>query len=143
MLAGVQHQQEALAGERLRHTLRRNFTTAKLQPDSGSHRGGDQPGIGEGRELGQPHAVSKMRPQLARKCESQCCLPNAAGTGQRDEPIPGDKVQDLAELLSRPISSETGFGVLVGGRTDACAAVASPAPAFSGLADRMRISPVN
>ena len=50
MLAGIQHQQQAPIGERLRHALRRNFAAAELQPDSGSHRGGDQPGIGEGRE---------------------------------------------------------------------------------------------
>ena len=87
MLADIQHQQQAPIGERLRHTPRRNFTTAKLQPDSGSHRCRDQPGIGEGRELGQPHAVGKVRPQLACQRESQRCLPDAAGTGQRDEPM--------------------------------------------------------
>ena len=54
-------------GERLRHTLRRNLAAAKLEPDSGGNRGGNQPGIGERRELGQPHAVGKVRQQLARK----------------------------------------------------------------------------
>jgi hypothetical protein len=71
MLAGIEHQQQAPVGERLRHTLRRSFAATELQPDSGSHRGRDQPGIGEGRELGQPHAVGKMRPQFACKRESQ------------------------------------------------------------------------
>ena len=87
MLAGIQHQQQAPVCQRLRHTLRRNFTTAKFQPDSGRQRCRDQLGIGEGRELGQPHAVGKVRPQLACQRESQRCLPDAAGTGQRDEPM--------------------------------------------------------
>jgi hypothetical protein len=65
MLASIEHQQQAPVGERLRHTLRRSFAAAKLQPDSGGHRGGDQAGIGKGRELGQPHAVGEVRPQLA------------------------------------------------------------------------------
>ena len=71
----------------------------ELNPDSGNHRGRDQTGIGEGRELGEPHAVSKMRPQFACKRESQRCFPDTAGAGQRDEPMHGDEIQDLAQLL--------------------------------------------
>ncbi len=96
MLAGVQDKQQVPVGERPRHTLRRSFAATKFQPDSGSHRGRDQPGIGEGRELGQPHAIGKVRPQLARKCEGQCCLTDTAGAGQRNEPMRGDETQDSA-----------------------------------------------
>jgi hypothetical protein len=99
MLAGIEHQQQAPAGERLRHAVCRSFAAAELQADSGSHRGRDQPGIGEGRELGQPHAVGKVRSQLAGECERQRCLADAAGPGQGDEPMRGDEIEDLAELL--------------------------------------------
>jgi hypothetical protein len=41
MLAGIQHHQQAPVGKRLRHTLRRSFAASELEPDSGSHSGGD------------------------------------------------------------------------------------------------------
>jgi hypothetical protein len=91
---------------------------------SGSHRSGYQPGIGEGREFGQPHTIGKVRPQLAPAASGRQCWPSRL-------PMRGDEIQDLAELLLRPISSETGFCTLVGDRTDVCSAVATPAPNLS------------
>jgi hypothetical protein len=139
MLAGIQDKQQAPVGERLRHALRRSFGAAKLQPDSGSYRGRDQPGIGEGRELGQPHAIGKVRPQLACKRESQRCLPDAAGAGHRYEPVRGDEIQDLAELLF-PADQLGNRLWYVGRRQDRCGLRRDRA---NGLAGTARISPVN
>ena len=56
----------------------------------------------------------------------------------------GGEVQDPASRSSsRPISSETGSGRFVGGRSAARSAAVTPAlTRSSGLAARMRISPV-
>jgi hypothetical protein len=61
MLAGVQQQHEPPVGERLCHARRRNLPAAKLEPDRRGHRGGNQAGISERCELGQPHAVGEVR----------------------------------------------------------------------------------
>jgi hypothetical protein len=61
VLAGVQHQQQWPVGERLRHALCRSLAATKLEPDSGGNRGGNQAGIGERRELGQPYTLGKLR----------------------------------------------------------------------------------
>ena len=40
-----------------------------------------------------------MRQQLACEREGNPCLTDTAGAGQRDEPMRGGKVQDLADLV--------------------------------------------
>ena len=99
VLAGVQHQQQPPAGERLRHALRRDFAAAKIEPDRRGNGDGHEAGIGERRKLGQPHTVGKLRQQLARGRESEPRLADAAGAGQGDEPVGRGKVQDLLELV--------------------------------------------
>jgi hypothetical protein len=63
-----------------------------------------------------------------------------------DERAAPDLLQCIAvdgQSSERAFDAATGFGALVGGRTHRCSAVAIPAPALSGLVDRMRISLVN
>ena len=97
MLARVQHQQQAPAGERLRDALRRDCAAAKIEPDRCGNGGGHEAGIGDWRKLGQPHAVGKLRQEPARRGESQPRLADAAGAGQGNEPVCCGKAQDLAE----------------------------------------------
>ena len=85
------------AGERLRHALRRDVAAAKIEPDRRGNGDGHQAGIGDRRQLGQPDTVGKLRQQPARRGESEPRLADAAGAGQRDEPVRGGKAQDLAE----------------------------------------------
>ncbi len=99
MLAGIQHQQQPPAGEHLRHPLYRNLTAAKLKPECSRNRGRNKGGIAERRELRQPHAVGKVRQQLACEREGNPCLADSAGAGQGDEPMRGGKVQGLTHLV--------------------------------------------
>ena len=69
-------------------------------------------GIGNWRELGQPHTVGKLRQKPVRHGESEPRLADAAGAGQGDEPMRGGKAQDLAEivvpgLIGRPSASSS------------------------------------
>jgi hypothetical protein len=97
VLARVQHQHQPSAGEGLRHALRRDCAAAKIEPDRRGYRDRHEARIGDRRKLGQPHAVGKLRQQLARRGESEPRLADAAAAGQRDEPMRGGKAQDLAE----------------------------------------------
>jgi hypothetical protein len=65
VLASIQHQQQPSAGEHLRHTMRRHFAAAKIEPDRRGDRDGHEAGIGDWRELGQPHTIGKVRQQPA------------------------------------------------------------------------------
>jgi hypothetical protein len=98
MLAGVQHQQQLPIGERLRYALRRNLTRAKLEPDRSGNRGGNERGIGERRELDQPHPVGKLRQHSTCHREREPRLADAAGASQGDETMRG-KAHDFAQLI--------------------------------------------
>ncbi len=98
MLAIVHYQQRPPAGERLRDALRRRLAAAQIQSDSGRDGGGNQARIREGGELGQPHPVGKVRQQLAGKGKRKSGLPDAAGAGQRDEPMLADEAHHLIDL---------------------------------------------
>jgi hypothetical protein len=97
MLAGVEHQQQPSAGERLRDALRREFAAVKIEPDRRGDGDGHEAGIGKWRKLGQPHTVGKLRQEPARRGDSEPRLADAAGAGQRHEPMRGGKAQDLVE----------------------------------------------
>jgi hypothetical protein len=97
VLAGVEHQHQPSAGERLRDALHRDLAAAKIEPDRRGNGDGHEAGIGNWRKLGQPHTVGKLRQQPARRGESKPRLADTAGAGQGDEPVCRGKAQDLVE----------------------------------------------
>ncbi|HEX6442948.1 MAG TPA: hypothetical protein VF007_12225 [Stellaceae bacterium] len=98
MLAIVQHQQQPSAGEGNRHASRRSLAF-QIQPDRRGNRRGNQAGIGEGGELGQPDSVGKVRQQFAGDRQGEPRLADAASAGQGNEPVRGGEVQDLGDLF--------------------------------------------
>jgi hypothetical protein len=87
MLAGVEHQQQPSAGERLRDALRREFAAAKIEPDRRGDGDRHEAWISDWQKLDQPHAVRKLRQEPVRCGKSEPRLADAAGVGQGDEPV--------------------------------------------------------
>jgi hypothetical protein len=99
VFAGVQHQQQPATGYRLCDATRRNLAGCKFYPDRCGHCGGNQTRIGQGRELGHPHAIAKFRQQRSRDRRGEPCLANTTGAGEGDEPMRSGKVQDFPHLI--------------------------------------------
>ena len=74
-----------------------SYAAAKIEPDRRGNGDGHEAGIGDRRELGQPHTVGKLRQEPARRSESEPRLADAASAGQGDQPMRGGKAQDLVE----------------------------------------------
>ena len=70
---------------------------------------GNEAGIGERRELGDPHPVGVTRHQLARGLQAQPGLADTAGPDQRDEPMGPQQLRHLRER-GRPADQLRGRG---------------------------------
>ena len=84
MLAIVEHEEQPLRAEHVRDTLGRDRTSGKLEPECCGNGDGDESGISQWRQLGDPHPVGKFRQQLARDLEAETRLADPSLTGQRN-----------------------------------------------------------
>ena len=87
-----------LAAERRRHPLGGLRAARRREPERDRDGDGHQPGIGQRRELGHPHAVGEARQQLPRDLQAQSGLADAPGPDQRDEPVGRQQLRHLREL---------------------------------------------
>jgi hypothetical protein len=77
-----------------------------LDAESGSDGGGHRVGVGDRRQLHQPHPVAPAD-QGPGQLEGQPGLPDTARTGQRDEAHGRDRCRELPELV---IATDQGSG---------------------------------
>ena len=99
VLAGVQHEQHLPAAQRLRDPGGGDVATAELEADRGRHRCGKQTRVGQRRQFHEPRPVGELRLQSMPCGERQPALADAAGAGQRDQPMRANEADDFAELL--------------------------------------------
>ena len=100
MLAVVQHEQQPA---RAQGVLQRFQERAAGFFAYAERRGGrlrHERGIGQRRQCGNAHAISKHVPavQVARHLKREPGLTYAAGTGQRQQPRPGEQALHLFQL---------------------------------------------
>jgi hypothetical protein len=107
MLAVVEHDQHALAGELRPQRERGRSSALYAHTHRFRDRGRYQPTIGEHRELDPPDAVRIvgrcMRRQVPRDGLRDACLADAAGTGDRDEGVPSYQLRNRRNLFASTI----------------------------------------
>ena len=115
MLAVVQHQQQAPAGQPVPHDVRRRPARLVGHAQRARHRRGHQVRVGQRRQLDQPDAVRVVAGHRPRRLQRQARLADAARPGQRQQPgLPPGAAATSASSRSRPTRLVSGSGQVAG-----------------------------
>ena len=101
MLAVVEHDQHATVLDEPRQGLGDRSPGLLLYAYDGSHRLGDEPWIGQRRELDQPDSVRVLVHHAGGDLQRQPRFADAAGARQRDEPGLRQELRDLRRARAR------------------------------------------
>ena len=126
MLTVVQHQQHPTVADKPQQRVHRGAARLIGQAQRADHRDRHQIGIGDRRQIDQPHPAAESTGDLGGDLHRQARFADTARAGERHEPVVGQDLPHVVHFgfaahetreLHRKMLGDNGFGVRSGGKS--------------------------